>query len=196
MTTAEGRAGHVWRLVSAYGGMYVIFGSVVAVVVGLILQSRVLGVTRQPLPLVWPLMVLHVTLAQLPLRDAFGSLERVSVRATTSRGLRAALALLSIGVGIGTYIGARGEHALLIFCLLLTALGFAAGTLGRSDSWVWTLTVGMTTVGLVYITPLGQALGDALGTMPVAAVTAVVLVAAVAFTFGSGHLTRRRSSAV
>jgi hypothetical protein len=182
--------------VNAYGGTYVILGSVVAVAVGLIVPSRVLGVTRQPLPLVWPLMVLHVTLAQLPLRDAFGALERVSVRAATSRALRAALTSLSIGVGIGTYIAAHGERELLVLCLLLTALGFSAGAFGRSDCWIWTLTVGMVIVGLVYITPLGQPLSGALGAVPLAAVTAVVLAAAVAFTFGAGRLTRRRSSAV
>ncbi len=173
--------GRLWRLVGAYGGLYALIGSAVIVAVGLVSQQQVLGVTRQPLPLVWPLTVVHVTLAQLPLRDVFGPMERVSARGATSRALRAAVALLLIGAGIGTYLAARGEHALLVFCLLLTALGFTVAALGRSDCWVWTLGVGLLTVGLAYITPLGGPIGGVLDAIPVAAAATVAVASAVAF---------------
>lgn len=185
----------VGRLAHAYSASYALTGALVFSTVGLLLQQQVLGVTRQPLPLAWPLVVVHVSLALLPLRQAFGLLERESLRAPISRAVRALVALLSIGIGLVSYVGIRGEHALLMFCLALGAVGFTAGILGRWSAWVCALGVGMAIVGLVFITPWGASISAVLETFPTAVAAAAVAASATVFII-TGPRRRPRASSM
>jgi hypothetical protein len=141
------------RLAHAYGVFHAVLGSVLIVIIGLALDQKTLGVTRQPLPLVWPLAVLHVTVAQLPLREILGPVERIAVRGPLIRAARALLASALLTLGSVTYVAANGSPAFQIFFLLLAAIGFVTAATG-ADPWMWTLGTGMAGVGLEFITPI------------------------------------------
>lgn len=165
------------RLAHAYGMTHATLGTAAAVLVGLLVQQNTLGVTRQPLPMVWPIAVLHIVLAQLPLRDLLTPVERVAHRTPLSRAARAGFSVGLLAVGAATYVTAGDSRELLTFFLLLTAVGFTAAALARSDPWVWTLGVGLSVIGLAFVTPAGAAVSDALLAVPVPAAAASAAVA-------------------
>ena len=171
------------RLLYAYGMAHSLMGTFAAVVLGLLVQEQILGVTRQPLPLVWPVMVLHVVVAQLSLPDLFGPIETVADRSHVSRSIRASFCLLLIAVGATTYVAARGDRALLTFLLLLAALGFVAGALVPIDPWAWTLGVGLLVVGVVFVTPEGTSVSSSLREVPVTMAAASTIVSALGYAF-------------
>lgn len=164
------------RLAHAYAMVQALLGSMIIVIIGLALEQKTVGVTRQPLPLVWPLGVLHVVVAQLPLPEILGSLERVAVRGSLARGVRAVLVLVLLTTGSVTYMS--GNRALLAYFLTLAAAGFIAAAVSRADPWVWTLGIGMAGVGLVFITPLGGPISRFLESIPVPVAVASVGIAA------------------
>lgn len=156
----------ITRLAHAYGLAHAALGSTIIVAVGLLVGHLTLGVTRQPLPLVWPLPVLHVVVAQLPLREILGPTERIAVRGAVARGARAALVLLLVSAGAVTYVVNGRERLLLVFFLLLTAVGFTAAAVSRAEPWVWTLGLGMAVVGLAFVTAFGGHVNRALASIP------------------------------
>ena len=127
--------------------------------------------------MVWPIAVLHIVLAQLPLRDLLTPVERVAHRTPLSRAARAGFSVGLLAVGAATYVTARDNRELLTFFLLVTAVGFTAAALARSDPWVWTLGVGLSVIGLAFMTPAGAAVNDALLAVPVPVAAASVAVA-------------------
>lgn len=163
------------RLARAYGVDRAAAAAVGVLVVLAFLGQHVIGVTRQPLPLTWPLSVLLVLATQLPLRDVLGPVERVALRSPLARGVRAAICLVLVAVGSAFGVAGHGDPELRVFTLTLAALGFVAARI-LEDSWAWILGVGMGWVGLQFVTPLGAGLASALGgvPLPVAAVTLLV----------------------
>jgi hypothetical protein len=180
----------VLRLARAYGLVPAVAGSAALVVVGLVLQSRTIGVTRQPLPLVWPLAVLHVVVAQLLLPDILGAVEQVARRRASVRSARALGALALLLAAPLTY--AAGNRALIVFLLAVAAAGFATAAIGRVEPWVTTLGLGLAGVGLLFITPLGGPISRFLTGVPLG--VGAVLVAATAA--GYALLQRTRSTRV
>jgi hypothetical protein len=165
------------RLAHAYGVAHAVVGSMLMILVGLGLGPMTLGVSRQPLPLVWPLAVLHVVVAQLPLREILGPAERIAVRGPLTRGARVVIVQLLLLTGPFTYVVATGERLLLVFFLLLTAAGFTAAALSRAEPWAWTLGLGMTVVGLAFVTALGSAVNRGLECIPVPVASLLVVAA-------------------
>jgi hypothetical protein len=163
-----------FRLARAYGVLQALLGCLGIVVIGLVVQQQTLGVTRQPLPLVWPLTVLHIVVGQLPLPGIMGSLERVGVRGPWVRGVRALIVLVLLTAVPLTY--ASGNRALVTFFLIVASAGFTAAAVSRTEPWVWSLGPGMVAVGLLFITPWGGPMSRFLENFPVlAGVTLLVL---------------------
>jgi hypothetical protein len=182
------------RLARAYGLSYAVLGSAVAVLAGMLVQQRTLGVTRQPLPLVWPIAVLHITLTQLLLPDLLGPTERVALRGHISRAVRAAVSVTLVAIGAATYVTAREDRPLLVFFLLMTTVGFIAAALARTDPWVWTLGVGLTVIGLAFVVPVGGAsVSRVLESVPLPLAAASIVLAAEGYAL-QGLLTGGRRS--
>lgn len=167
------------RVTRAYGVVPVTLTSMVIVVVGIVLARTTLGVTRQPLPIGWPLAVLHVVVAQSPLGEVLGSLERIAARGPVVRGLQAVFALLLMSAGMLTYVA--DSPGLLVLFLALGAVGFLTAARPGADPWVWTLGLGMFAVSLIFITPLGDSVLGALVDIPVWAAAGALVLAAGAY---------------
>lgn len=180
----------ILRLARAYGVLLAAALSTVAVVVGVVVQQKSLGVTRYPMPLVWPLSVLHVTFALLPLREVLGPAERVAARGRTARAIRGGVVLALLGTGAVSYVPAQGNATFRIFYFALAAVGFgAAGLVRSSDPWAWTLGVGMAAIGIEFITPW-LLLQTSLGTVPGPVAVAVLIGSAAVYVLAGGAVTR------
>lgn len=173
-----------WRVASAYNLISATIGSIVLTCAAIMVEQKTLGVTRQPLPLVWPLAVLHVTIAQLPLRNILGPLERAIVRGIASRGSRAAFALLTIMSACLTYATVDRRPELAAFLLLLSGCGFLVSTFKGQEAWQWTLALGMLVICLIFMTPLATPIGATLVKISAAGAIAFTTLAGVMYVCG------------
>jgi hypothetical protein len=158
--------------------MQALLASTAVLLAGFIVGQHLVGVTRQPLPLIWPLGVLLVLAAQLPLREIFGLAERVATRSLLTRALRAGFTLLIITIASAVNVATHADPVLQVFLLLLVAVGFATAAVTRTEPWALTLALGMGWVGLQFVTPLGQQMGAFLEDVGLVIATALVIVAA------------------
>ncbi len=169
------------RLAYAYNVLAATAGTVVIVVLGVALRSELVGVTRQPLPLVWPAAAMAVVLSQLPLRDVLHPFDVSAVRAASPRAIRAAVcSFLLIWIGFAL-VYPIGDHEFTTFSTLLATVGFGAAAGGRSDAWAWTLSTGMLIIGFMYITPLGLPIGRALESVPVTCSLMLLILSVIAY---------------
>ncbi|NLT55602.1 MAG: hypothetical protein GXX79_13785 [Actinomycetales bacterium] len=169
----------IFRLSLAYGAIQAALASAAMILLLVLLGRHMIGVTRQPLPLSWPLSVTLVVASQVPLRNALDPLERVAAKAPVMRALRAAFSLLVLALTAAASLVASVDPALLVFIALLAALGFTSVALTGTEPWLWTLPAGMTWVGLQFITPLGTQMASLLSIVPVpVAIVSPILAAA------------------
>jgi hypothetical protein len=142
--------------------------------------SNVVAVTRQPLPLVWPLLVVYVTVCLVPLEDVMSGLERTGGRDSIVRAVRFGLvsALLVAGGSVAAWL----DDVPIAWPLTLTAVGLTAFLLAAWPAWASALVFGQSMVCLEFMTPI-RPISGLLAPLPWQVACTAFIVAGVSYVF-------------
>lgn len=118
-------------------------GALVLVVVLWVTRDQSVGLGSAPVRVRWLVMLAVAVLATAPLVPAFGEQEHSAVRPVAAAAVRASGGLGTSVVGfIGAVLTGDRHDVLLVWFILLTALGVCAAALLPDQAWLVVLVVG------------------------------------------------------
>jgi hypothetical protein len=151
-------------LVKAHRWATAALGVGCSVLLATALGDHAVSALRQPLPLVWPLAVLQVAFALVPLGNPFAELAGGAVRARRVRAVNLGATTTLVAVAVTVDHASYDSVAFATWFVLLAGCGVVAATVWGQQALGAVLGLGLVTVGLEFMT----------GWAPVTRIAAVV----------------------
>lgn len=139
-------------LVKAHRWGAAVLGVGCSVLVASALGGHAVSALRQPLPLVWPLAVLQVAFALVPLGNPFAELAGGAVRTRRVRALNVGTTTTLVAGAVTVDHASYDSVAFATWFVLLAGCGVVAATIRGQQAPGAVLGLGLFTVGLEFIT--------------------------------------------